>query len=99
MTVGTADLQLDSLITVILASGPGIPLLCLGSTKKWFRFFEYWLCTGGGAWRDSPVVSSPLPAASLSLACRAWGRGENQKVPSHQVLSYHLFLVGFLFSC
>lgn len=75
MTVGTADLQLDSLITVILASGPGIPLWCLGSTKKWLRFFEYWLCAGGGAWRDSPVVSSPLPAASLSLASRAWGEG------------------------
>lgn len=75
MTVGTGDLQLDSLIAVILASGPGTPLLFLGSTKKWLRFFEYWLCTGGGVWRDSPVVSSPLPAASLSLACRAWGEG------------------------
>lgn len=98
MAVGTADLQLDSLITVILASGPGIPLLCLGSTEKWFRFFEYWLCTGGGAWRDSPVVSSSLPTTSLSLVCRAWGEGREPEsaFPSGPLLPLVFGWISFL---
>lgn len=79
MTVGTADLQLDSRITVMLASGPGIPLLRLGSTKKWFRFFEYWLCTGRGVERFSCCFQSTACCLLISGVQGLGGGGRTRK--------------------
>lgn len=97
MAVGTADLQLDSLITVILASGPGIPLLCLGSTEKWFRFFEYWLCTGGG--RGEILLLFPvhcLLPPYLWCAGPGGGREPESAFPSGPLLPLVFGWISFL---